>query len=153
MEPRNATAPVTQVIARRPRQAAMKNLPHRWMTMVKKNSSTLHRCRPLTNRPTEEAWYHCGPSSASTDTELVDHPLTRHTQRNIVELLGPVQTHSQHLRLPQHRRSRSVEVQRRPDGPVLAGQHPRRRPTSAGHPRGRRLTSVLAGQASEAFLG
>src|SRR5262252_1768177 len=47
IEPRNATAPVTQVSARAPRQAAMKNLPHRWITMTKKNSSTLHRCRQV----------------------------------------------------------------------------------------------------------
>jgi hypothetical protein len=39
MEPRNATAPVIQVRARRPHQAAMKNLPHRWMAMTKMNSS------------------------------------------------------------------------------------------------------------------
>ena len=30
--------PVAQVNRRFPRQAAMKNLPHRWMTMKKKNS-------------------------------------------------------------------------------------------------------------------
>src|SRR5262245_59976545 len=64
MEPRNASAPVTQVIVRRPRQAAMKNLPHRWMTMAKKNSSTLHRCRLLTKRPVDDVWYHCGPANA-----------------------------------------------------------------------------------------
>jgi hypothetical protein len=73
MEPRNATAPVTHVMARLPRQAAMKNLPHRWITMVKKNSSMLHRCRLLTKCPSGEAWYPCGPSRASTA------PLTRTT--------------------------------------------------------------------------
>ena len=34
-----------------PRQDAMKNLPHRWMTMVAKNGSTLHRCTELTKCP------------------------------------------------------------------------------------------------------
>ena len=43
----NATAPVIQVRARLPRQAAMKNLPHRWMTMNAMNSSTDHMCRLL----------------------------------------------------------------------------------------------------------
>ncbi len=33
-EAANAATPVTQVIVRRPRQAAIQNLPHRWMTMM-----------------------------------------------------------------------------------------------------------------------
>ena len=39
----NAITPVIQVIARRPRQAAIQNLPQRWITMKAMNSSTLHR--------------------------------------------------------------------------------------------------------------
>jgi hypothetical protein len=53
MEPTNATAPVIQVSARFPRHAAMKNLPHKWMTMHAKNSSTLHRCIELKKCPTD----------------------------------------------------------------------------------------------------
>ena len=60
------TTPVTQVARRLPRQAAMKNLPHRWMTMAKKKTSTLHRCRELTKRPVVETCHHCGPMTAST---------------------------------------------------------------------------------------
>jgi hypothetical protein len=93
------------------------------------------------------------PGGTVLDTELLDHSFTRQPQRDIVMILGPVQTDSQHGNLLPPRRAGSVEAQRRADGPVLAGQHPRRRPTSAGHPRGRRLTSVLAGQARQAFLG
>ena len=48
-----ATTPVIQVSARRPRQAAIQNLPHRWMTISAMNSSTLHRCRLLQKCPTE----------------------------------------------------------------------------------------------------
>ncbi len=48
MEPTKATTPVIQVSARRPRHAAMKNFPHRWITMKAKNNSTLHRCSELT---------------------------------------------------------------------------------------------------------
>jgi len=38
-----STTPEIHVIARLPRQAAIQNLPHRWITMNPKNSSTLHR--------------------------------------------------------------------------------------------------------------
>ncbi len=65
-EARKQTAPVIQVIARRPRQAAMKNLPHKWITMKNMNSSTLHRWRLLTYLPTLDACHQSGPSSAST---------------------------------------------------------------------------------------
>ena len=64
IETRKATAPVIQVSARRPRQAAMKNLPHRWTTMKKKNSSVLQRCRLLKKWPTEELCHQAGPASA-----------------------------------------------------------------------------------------
>ena len=47
----------------------MKNFPHRWMTMKKKKSSTLHRCIELTKRPTRERCHHVGPSMASTMPE------------------------------------------------------------------------------------
>ena len=58
-----------QVIALRPRQAAMKNLPQRWTTMKKKNSSVLHRCRLLTKCPTDEVCHHDGPAIAITAPE------------------------------------------------------------------------------------
>ena len=51
-EATNATTPVIQVMVRRPRQAAIQNLPHRWMTSSAMNSSTLHRCRLLKKCPT-----------------------------------------------------------------------------------------------------
>ena len=51
-EATKATTPVIQVRARRPRQAAIQNLPHRWMTSSAMNSSTLHRCRLLKKWPT-----------------------------------------------------------------------------------------------------
>ncbi len=69
-EATNATAPVTQVSARRPRQAAMKNLPHRWITMKNMNSSTLHRCRLLTKCPVAEKCHHDGPLSARRPPEI-----------------------------------------------------------------------------------
>lgn len=65
MEATNATAPVIQVGCRLPRQAAIQNLPHGWITMKKKNSSVLQRCRLLTNSPTLELCHHAGPSNAS----------------------------------------------------------------------------------------
>ena len=49
---RNVIAPLIQVRLRPPRQAAMKNLPHRWMTMKKKKSSTAHRWMLLKKCPT-----------------------------------------------------------------------------------------------------
>ena len=51
-EAAKATTPVIQVRVRRPRQAAIQNLPHRWMTSSAMNSSTLHRCRLLKKCPT-----------------------------------------------------------------------------------------------------
>ena len=52
IEARKATTPVIQVRLRRPRQAAIQNLPHKWMTSSAMNSSTLHRCRLLKKCPT-----------------------------------------------------------------------------------------------------
>jgi hypothetical protein len=48
----NATTPVIQVIARRPRQAAIQSFAHKWMTSSAMNNSTLHRCRLLKKCPT-----------------------------------------------------------------------------------------------------
>ena len=50
-----------QVRTRCPRQAAIQNFPHMWMTMKKKKNSTLHRCTLLTKCPSELRWYHIGP--------------------------------------------------------------------------------------------
>ena len=69
IEPRNATTPVIQVSARRPRQAAMQNFPHRWMTMKAKNSSTLHRCSEFTKWPTDDVCHQAAPPSVSTTPE------------------------------------------------------------------------------------
>ncbi len=62
----NDTTPVIQVARRLPRQAAMKNLPHKWTTMAKKNTSTLHRWSELTKRPTVDTCHQVGPNTAST---------------------------------------------------------------------------------------
>ena len=69
MEPTNATAPVIQVSARRPRHAAIANLPHRWITMQAKKSSTLHRCSELTKWPRDEVCHHAAPPIASANPD------------------------------------------------------------------------------------
>ena len=51
IEARNVATPKIHVIALRPRHAAMKNFPHRWTTIAKKNSST----RPQVARVHEAA--------------------------------------------------------------------------------------------------
>ena len=61
IEIRKATTPVIHVSRRFPRQAAMKNFPHRWMTMKKKKASTLQRCRELTKSPVDDTCHHDGP--------------------------------------------------------------------------------------------
>ena len=61
IDARKVTTPRIQVIARRPRHAAMKNLPHRCTTIAKKNSSTDQRWHELTKRPTVETCHHWGP--------------------------------------------------------------------------------------------
>ena len=66
IEATNATTPVTQVSARLPRQAAIQNLPHRWITMNAKNSSTLHRCSEFTKCPSDETCHQAAPPTAST---------------------------------------------------------------------------------------
>src|SRR5581483_2599375 len=63
-EARKATTPVIQVSARRPRQAAIQNLPHRWMTSSAMNSSTLHRCRLLKKCPTRLVCHQSTPPRA-----------------------------------------------------------------------------------------
>ena len=63
-EAMKATTPVIQVAARRPRQAAIQNLPHRWMTSSAMNSSTLHRCRLLKKCPTGLVCHQSVPPSA-----------------------------------------------------------------------------------------
>ena len=65
IEATNATTPVIQVSARRPRQAAMKNFPHRCMTMTAKKISVLHRCSELTEWPVPELCHQVGPPRAS----------------------------------------------------------------------------------------
>jgi hypothetical protein len=70
IDTRNAIALVIQVRARRPRQAAMKNFPHRCTTMKKKNSSVLQRCVLLTKWPTDEVCHQVGPARAITAPEM-----------------------------------------------------------------------------------
>ena len=71
---RKATTPVTQVIARRPRQAAIQNLPQRWMTMKAMNSSTLHRCKLLKKWPTGFVCHQSGPPRAMAKPETQATP-------------------------------------------------------------------------------
>ena len=40
----------------------MQNLPHRWITMKAKNSSTLHRCSELTKCPSDEVCHQAAPA-------------------------------------------------------------------------------------------
>ncbi len=61
---RKDTAPVIHVSRRLPRHAAMKNLPHRWITMKKKKNSTLHRCSEFTKCPAVETCHQLGPMTA-----------------------------------------------------------------------------------------
>ncbi len=63
--------PVAQVSLRLPRQAAMKNLPHRWMTMKKKKHSTLHRCVEFTKWPVDETCHQVGPMMARTQPLMI----------------------------------------------------------------------------------
>ena len=66
IEATNAATPVTQVIVRRPRQAAIQNFPHRWITMNMKNSSTLQRWSEFTKWPTDETCHQAEPPTVST---------------------------------------------------------------------------------------
>ena len=73
-EATKATTPVIQVIARRPRQAAIQNLPHRWMTRKAMNSSTLHRCRLLKKWPIGLVCHQSVPPSAMANPEMIARP-------------------------------------------------------------------------------
>ena len=61
---RNVTAPVIHTRARPPRHADIQYLPHRWMTMKKKNSSTDHRWMLLKKWPMPLSCHQPGPFSA-----------------------------------------------------------------------------------------
>ena len=74
IEHTNATTPVTQVMARRPRQAAIQNFPHRWMTKKAMKASTLHRWRLLKKCPTELVCHQSGPPMAMTMPEAITRP-------------------------------------------------------------------------------
>jgi hypothetical protein len=54
-------APVTHTRERPPRHAAIQYLPHRWMTMKKKNSSTDHRWMLLKKCPIPVKCHQAGP--------------------------------------------------------------------------------------------
>jgi hypothetical protein len=71
---RNVTAPVIHTRARPPRHAAIQYLPHKWMTMKKKNSSTLHRCVLLKKWPTELVCHQSVPPIAMTKPEATATP-------------------------------------------------------------------------------
>ena len=73
-EAMKATTPVTQVTARRPRHAAIQNLPHRWMTMKAMNASTLQRCRLLKKWPTGSVCHQSGPPRARANPEAMAMP-------------------------------------------------------------------------------
>ncbi len=94
------------------------------------------------------------PGRAVADPELLTHPPVGPADRHVAERPGPVRPRSTHT-CPHSpmRLTRTAEALRRADGPVLAGRHPRWLPASAGHPRRRRLISVLRRQATEAFPG
>ena len=73
-EAMKATTPVIQVIARRPRQAAIQNFPHRWMTRKAMNSSTLHRCRLLKKWPTGLVCHQSTPPIAMANPDTIATP-------------------------------------------------------------------------------
>ncbi len=73
-EAANAMTPVIQVAARRPRQAAIQNFPHRWMTSSAMNSSTLHRCRLLKKWPTGLVCHQSTPPSAMANPDTIATP-------------------------------------------------------------------------------
>ena len=100
MDTKKATTPVTQVSIRGPRQADIQNLPHRCMTMKKKNRSTLHRCKPLKKCPTAVVCHQLIPPTARADRDDYEyqrgegeHPEHIDPRRHIGRLLvgkGPV---------------------------------------------------------------
>ena len=74
IEARKAITPVIQVIARRPRHAAIQNFPQRWMTSRAMNSSTLHRCRLLKKWPTGLVCHQSVPPSAMANPLTITTP-------------------------------------------------------------------------------
>jgi hypothetical protein len=52
----------------------MKNLPHRWMTMAKKNTSTAHRWSELTKSPVDETCHQFGPMTERTSPVTMTTP-------------------------------------------------------------------------------
>ena len=96
------------------------------------------------------------PGRSMVDTELLDHPILLRAQGDVMEIFRPVDTDSQHLtsiRHSNHDRAarRTGKALRRADEPVLAGPHPPGRQAFAGARQGRRLISVLKGQAPQAL--
>src|SRR5207249_2670779 len=87
----------------------------------------------------------------------LDDALTGAAERHQVELLRPVDPYSEHAPSSRscgeadRRSGEVVEAQHRADGPVLEGRHPCWRQASEAVPPGRRLISVLEGQAPLAF--
>ncbi len=74
MDRTKATTPVIQVRRRRPRQAAIQNLPQRWMTRKAMNSSTLQRCRLLKKWPTGLVCHQSGPPIAMAKPDMIATP-------------------------------------------------------------------------------
>src|SRR5215472_2707829 len=70
----NATTPVIHVAARRPRQAAIQNFPHKWITISAMNSSTLHRCKLLKKCPTGLVCHQSTPPRASANPDTTATP-------------------------------------------------------------------------------
>ncbi len=84
IEAPNAITPVIQVIARRPRQAAIQNFPHRWMTSSAMNSSTDHRCTLLKKCPTGFVCHQSDPPRARPKPEAITMPrATREATPNV----------------------------------------------------------------------
>ena len=73
-EATNATTPVIQVILRLPRQAAIQNLPHRWMTKKAMKASTLHKWRLLKKCPTALVCHQSGPPTAMMMPDRITSP-------------------------------------------------------------------------------
>jgi hypothetical protein len=85
------------------------------------------------------------------DPADLDHPLLGVSQGDEVE--ASAQSIPTPSTMPPFQDHRRVEARRRADGSVLTGRHPCGRRASRAGPLGRRLTSVLKGQASQAFPG
>jgi hypothetical protein len=93
---------------------------------------------------------------AMLDPDDLHDTLVRPPERHQVELLRPVDAYSEHGSSSRTRgeadaASGEVEARRRPDGPVLEGQHPCWRQASEAVLPGRSLIAVLVGQGKLAF--